>query len=158
MATQFTTWAQVARRLSATGVDLRTDHSPDDAFDEANNAASLYVYGFLGSRYPLALLATSEWVSSVTADICIWYLEQMRLNPVSAVSDNRKEMWDKMLAMIQQNKMNIPDISIGADRPEVRNWHIDHSRYPAQRNVNANNTRYKPNITTYPDRTEPPLR
>lgn len=154
--TQFTTWDQVARRLSATGIDLRVDHAPSDGFSEANDAASLYVLTFLAPRYPVALLATSNWVASITADICIWYLEQWRNNPVSASVEARKEMWDKMLEMILQNKMSVPDITIGADRPEIIQQRVAANQYPSMRVVDANSSSYRPSgFTRYPDRTEP---
>ena len=157
--TQFTTWDQVARRISATGVDLRIDHAPTEAFDEANDAASLYVLTFLGQRYPVALLVTSNWVASVTTDICIWFLEQWRNNPVSGSVAARKEMWDEMLKAIQQNKMVVPDISNALDRPEVRGQKVALDRYPSIRNTDAGSTDYRPaQGQRFPDRTEPPLR
>ena len=154
--TQFTTWNQVARRLSATGIDLRVDHAPVDGFDEANDAASLYVLTFLAMRYPVALLATSNWVASVTADICIWYLEQWRGNPVNASTEARKEMHDKMLQKIIENKMSVPDITIGADRPEIIQQRVNANDYPSLRTVDANSSNYRPSgFVTYPDRSEP---
>lgn len=152
----FTTFDQVARRLSATGIDLRVDHSPSDAFDEANNAASLYVLTFLANRYPTAVLQTSGWVASVTADICIWYLEQWRNNAVSASVQARKEMWDEMLQMIMQNKMNVPDVTNGGERPEVIAQRVDNRVYPSLRTVRTGGTSYRPQgYVQYPDRTEP---
>ena len=154
--TQFTTQSQVERRLSATGVALRIDHSPSTAFDEANDAASLYVLGFLGGRYPASVLATSDWVASVTADICIWFLDQWRNNPVGGSIDARKEMWDKLLMMIQSGKMVVPDVSNSVDRPEVINQRVDGSQYPALRTTKAGSTDYTPTgYPRYPDRSEP---
>lgn len=156
MATQFTTREQVERRLSATGVALRIDHAPSTAFDEANNAASLYVLGFLGGRYPASVLDLSEWVASVTADVCIWYLDQFRNNPVGGSIDARKEMWDKQLEMIQQGKMPVPDVPNAVDRPEVIGQRVNPRDYPAVRTTRDGSTDYQPTgYPRYPDRTEP---
>jgi hypothetical protein len=157
--TTFTTWDQVARRLSATAIELRVDHSPDDGFQEANEWASLYVLGFLGGRYSPATLASSNYVASITADICIWYLDTFRNNPVSGTADARKEMWDKILQMIQTNKMNVPDVSNAADRPQVLGQRVDNTRNPQLRTTDAGSTRYRPEgVNLFPDVTEPPLR
>lgn len=156
MATQFTTQDQVERRISATGVALRIDHAPSTAFGEANDAASLYVLGFLGGRYPASVLATSEWVASVTTDICIWFLDQWRNNPVGGSIDARKEMWDKQLAMIQQGRMVVPDVANDVDRPEVIGQRVDNRQYPSLRTTNAGSTEYRPGgYPRYTDRTEP---
>ena len=157
--TQFTSWDQVARRISATGVDLRVDHSPTDSFDEANDAASLWVLTYLGQRYQVAQLLTSNWVASVTTDICIWFLEQWRNNPVSGSVAARMEMWKEMLTAIHQNKMVVPDISNALDRPELRGQKVALDRYPSMRNTDNGSTSYRPaQGKRFPDRTEPPLR
>jgi hypothetical protein len=157
--TLFTSWAQVARKLSATGIQLRVDHSPDDAFNDAAESASLYVLGVIGNRYSAAQLAASPWVSLVTADICIWFLDQMRNNPVGGSIDDRKEMWDKQLQMIQQGKANVNDITNSVDRPEILGQRINYNQYPAMRRTDAGSTDYRPQGgRQYPDSTEPPLR
>lgn len=154
--TTFTTYDQVARRLSATGVDLRIDHTPLDGFQEANEQASLYVLFYLGQRWPASVLATSDWVANVTADICIWFLDQFRNNPVSSSADGKKEMWDQLLQMIQHGKATVPDLPNSVDRPEVSNYRIDYSRYPSVRNTRQGSTQYRPSgYPRHPDRTEP---
>jgi hypothetical protein len=154
----FTTREQVERRLSATGVELRIDHSPTNAFEEAALAASLDVSSALGMRYGVAMLVGSEWVASVTADICIWYLDQWRDNPVGGSIQARWEQRQKEMQDIAEGKKIVPDISMGRNGPEVLKQRIAFDRYPAQRTTRADNTGYRPAGKRYPDITEPPDR
>jgi len=153
--TALTSSTQIAKRLSTTGVNLRTDHDPTGSLAEAITAASNDVAFHLASRYPLASLATSDWVASKTTTIAIWYLCQWRNN---AVPKSVQEMYEgviKELQQVQSGKGNVPGLDSGKILPQVVTQRTAWDRFPKERVVDSSSTGRGEGIIEYRDYREP---
>lgn len=152
MATEFTTEARVNRRVSQLGVELRTDHDPDVATQEAMESAAADVV-FYCWRYDPAALAQSEWVAKVATDLAVYYLCTLRLNPVPKTVELMYERAVEQLTKVQDGKAVVPDAPAGRGAaPTVTNQRVVLDRYP---NVRTERPRSTGTAAGYKRRTDP---
>jgi phage gp36-like protein len=143
MATpQYTTAERLARRCSRLGVDLATDHAPDEsaagddadggvgeAIDSASSDISFYCW-----RYDPRSLSNVDWIGKIATDLAVYYLCQLRNNqPPKSV----EKLYDKaveLLTKVQDGKAVVPGAAAGRGAaPSVSNFRVDMNRYPAVR-------------------------
>lgn len=129
-ATPYCTAAQLATRMSATGVALRTD---DDATgdDIAIDEASIEIDGYLRLMYTPAVLATSDWVRKKCVDLATYFLCIRRLNNVPRSVELVYDKAIKDLEKVQSGQMQIADIPMrSAMVPTLSNQRVRLKPFP----------------------------
>lgn len=158
---QYTTAKRLNRRVSKLGVDLRTDHEPNEADDgkDANGAlgecidsASSEVAG-LCWRYDPTALTQSDWIATLTTDIAVFYLCELRLDSVPKAVEKAYDRAMEQLTKIQDGKAPIPGIAMGRGAaPVLSNFRIDLARHPG---VRVDRSRSTGSTDGYKRRTDP---
>lgn len=157
--TQLTTTDHIAGRLSWYGIDARIDDAPPDILTEMIDAASLEVLFYLGRRYPVATLATSNMVAHWTAEVATYLLCTRRGNPCPASVRTRYEEVKKILEQIQEGKGMVTDIANPNSAPAVVNHEIRHDMNPPKRRVSRDSEpATNPSYPTYNNPFTPPYR
>lgn len=153
MATpDYTAEARVNRRVSQLGVELRTDHDPDGATQEAIASASADV-AFYCWRYDPDALSRSDWVAKVATDLAVFHLCTLRLNPVPRAVELLYEAAIEQLTKVQDGKAPVPDAPAGRGAaPTVTNQRVVLDRYP---NIRTERPRSTGTAKGYRRRTDP---
>lgn len=152
--TPLTTAAQMDIRLSAIGVTLRADHAPSDAVTFAISRGSNDVRFYL-QRYPLAQLASSDWVKDVATEFAAYHLCILRNNPVPKVLLDSLAEYKRMLEAIMSGRVGVPDLSPGKNFPVIVRQRAAPEMYPAVRTLRQGTTGRAEGYVSRRDPTEP---
>ena len=137
MATQtYCTASDVKDVISDVGYDLTVDDNENGLIATAEDTyatnaierAAANMNAYLGQRYVLSELASSDWCKWVNADWAAMLLFERRNNPAGAL-EAKVAGHREMLEQIRDGHARVPDVvSSLAKRPSVSNFGVDRSR------------------------------
>lgn len=140
---QYTTAARLAARVSQPGVDLRTDHDPNEADDgvspatgalyEAIDSASADIEMYCWAYSPATLLL-SRVVGNLATDLAELRLYELRGDTPPSAVQKKADRALEYLQKVMDNKARIPDAAMGKGAaPVLSNFRVDLGRYPGVR-------------------------
>lgn len=116
----FCTQADVERRLSALGVQLRLDHDNDGAVDadeqltmtDAISDATETLLYYCWAKYAPEVLATSPWINRRAVDYAAYVLCGVRCNPIPEDVIRRVEAAEKLLKEVRDGNGFLPNVPL----------------------------------------------
>jgi phage gp36-like protein len=152
--TQYCSWSDVQKRISAEAADLRLDDDPsarEDVLDEA----AVEVNGYLQLAYEVPSLALSTWVRFRARDIAVYLLCLRRNHPVPNSVQQRYDDAIELLEKVRQGQMRLPDVAEDkASVPVLSNQRVEMIPFPRLKTVTGKSTGSPEGYSQHTDTTD----